>query len=116
MAKETDVIVLAELRLLPDSIEQGKRGLIEFARTVIAREPDCLAIDVAHNLEDPTRITLIEKWADRRAYEGPHLKTPHMKAFIEHSGKYFDGPAVVSIGKSTDIAGKPIRDAAPYGR
>lgn len=114
--RRTDVTVLVSLRLLPDCIEQGKLDLLDFARTVKQREPQCSAIEIAQDLDDPTRLTMIEKWSDRAAYEGPHLQTHHMKSFIDRSSKYFDGPAQISFCDGTIIGDEDRRPAPPYGR
>jgi quinol monooxygenase YgiN len=114
--RRTEVTVLVQLRLFPESIEQGKRDLLEFARIVRKSEPDCLSIEIAQDMDDPTRITMIEKWSDRAAYEGPHLDTPHMKSFVAQSRKFFDGPADVSFIQGI-VVGRSERVAAPpYGR
>ena len=121
---QSHVTVLAELRLLPNCIEQGKRDLLKFANTVRRKESDCLAIELLQDLDDPTRVTLKEVWKDRGAYEGPHLKTSHMQAFIEKSSQYFDGAAHVSFCNGTRVGAdrsdtEPRAGAwrrAPYGR
>ena len=115
----SDVTVLVHLRLLPDFVEQGKRDLLDFARVVKRSEPDCLGIEIVHDIDDPTRITMIEKWSNREAYVGPHLQTKHMKSFIDRSARYFDGSAEISfcngtiIGRSRDKTESP---PPPYGR
>lgn len=114
--RQTAVTVLIELRLLPDFIEQGKRDLMNFARAVRRFEPECSAIEIAQDLDDPTRITMIEKWSDRKTYEGPHLQTRHMKSFIEQSSRYFDGSAQISFCQATVIDGDDLWHTAPYGR
>jgi quinol monooxygenase YgiN len=114
--RRADVTVLVHLRLLPDFIEKGKRDLLDFARLVKRREPECSAIEIAQDLDDPTRITMIEKWSDREAYEGPHLQTEHMQAFVEKSGQYFDGPASISFCESTAIGRPDSKTTPPYGR
>jgi quinol monooxygenase YgiN len=114
--RRIDVTVLVQLRLLPDSIEQGKRDLLNFARIVRRSEPECAAIEIAQDLDDPTRITMIEKWSDRKAYEGPHLQTRHMKSFIEQSARYFDGSAEISFCRGTIIDGDDRWHTPPYGR
>jgi quinol monooxygenase YgiN len=114
--RKTEVTVLVQLRLLPDCIEQGKRDLLDFCRAVRKLEPECLAIEIAHDLDDPTSITMIEKWSDRKTYEGPHLQTDHMNAFIERASKYFDGPASISFCQGTVIEQDQLRRMAPYGR
>jgi quinol monooxygenase YgiN len=44
---------------------------------------------------------MIEKWTSRGAYEGPHMQTPHMQAFIEKSAGLFAGPPVISFSHGT---------------
>lgn len=114
--RSSEITVLAQLRLHPDCIDPGLRDLLKFVRTVRRAERDCLSIEIVQDLDEPTQVTLIEKWTDRAAYEGPHLQTAHMKAFIENSGKYFDGPATISFGESFSAAPAKLRDVAPYGR
>ena len=97
------VTVLIRTRLLPDSIEQGKQDLLHLAREVRRVEPDCLAIEMAQDMDDPTNVTMIEKWSSREAYEGPHMQTSQMKAFIERSSKYFSGPPDISFFHGTQI-------------
>ena len=97
------VTVLIRTQLLPDSIEQGKQDLLDLAREVRKVEPDCLAIELAQDLDDPTNITMIEKWSSRDAYEGPHMQSSHMKSFIEQSSKYFAGPPDISFCHGTRI-------------
>ena len=91
------VTVLIRTQLLPDSVEQGKQDLLDLAREVRKVEPDCLAIELAQDMDDPTNITMIEKWSSRDAYEGPHMQSSHMKLFIERSSKYFAGPPDISF-------------------
>ena len=111
-----DITVLAQLRLHPDFVEEGMRNLLRFAQTVRRNEKACTAIEIVQDLDDPTLLTMIEKWTDRAAYEGPHLQSAHMKAFIEQSGRYFDGKAMVSFGRSTEIDRDDYRSRAPYPR
>lgn len=97
------VTVLIRLQLLPEFIEQGKHDLLELAREVRRAEPDCSAIELAQDIDDPTKITMIEKWSSREAYEGPHMQSPHMKQFIERSARFFVGPPDLSFCQGTDI-------------
>ena len=97
------VTVLIRTQLLPDSVEQGKQDLLDLATEVRRVEPDCLAIELAQDLDDPTKITMIEKWSSREAYEGPHMQSSHMQAFIEQSSKYFAGPPDISFCDGTEV-------------
>jgi quinol monooxygenase YgiN len=101
-----EVTVLISAQFLPDCVEQGKRDLLELAQEVRRAEPDCLAIEMAQDVDDVTKITMIEKWSSRAAYEGPHMHTPHMQAFLEKSSGYFAGPPKISFYRGNTIAAK----------
>lgn len=83
-------------RLLPDRIDQAKRDIIQLTRTVMAKEPDCLGIEVLQDVDNPTRITLVERWASREAYEGPHMQTEHLQSFIARAKDNLAGPPDIS--------------------
>ena len=91
------------MRLLPDYVEQGKSDLLDLARKVRAIEPACLAIEFAQDMDDPTKITMVEKWSSREAYEGPHMNSEHMQAFIDKSARYFVGPPDISFCRAVEI-------------
>ena len=97
------VTVLIRTQLLPDSIEQGKQDLLDLAREVRKVEADCLAIELAQDIDDPTKVTMIEKWSSRDAYEGPHMQSSHMQEFIQQSSQYFAGPPDISFCHGTEI-------------
>jgi quinol monooxygenase YgiN len=97
------VTVLIRAQFLPDSVEQGRRDLLNLAQEVRKVEADCHAIEMAQDLDDPTRITMIEKWSSREAYEGPHMQTPHMQTFLEQSSQYFAGPPDITFCHGTWI-------------
>jgi quinol monooxygenase YgiN len=114
--RKTDVTVLARLRLLPEFVEQGMRDLLVFARSVRKHEAACSSIEIVQDIDDPTQITMIERWSDRDAYEGAHLQTDHMKQFIERSSRYFDGPASISFCQGVVVGRDNDAAKAPYGR
>lgn len=97
------VTVLIRMQLLPDFIQQGKSDLLALAREVRKVEAECSAIEMAQDVDDPTKITMIEKWASREAYEGSHMESPHMQSFIENSARYFAGPPDISFARGTII-------------
>jgi quinol monooxygenase YgiN len=114
--RQTEVTVLASLRLLPEFIEQGMRDLLAFSRSVRKHEPACSSIEIVQDIDDPTQITMIEKWSDRETYEGAHLETEHMKLFIEQSSKYFEGAANISFCRGIVVGRESDATKAPYGR
>ena len=98
-----ETTVLIHMQLLPEWVEQGRSALLDLAQKVRKTEPDCLAIEMAQDTDDVTKITMIEKWSSREAYEGPHMRSPHMQAFIEKSARYFVGPPTISFCRGTAI-------------
>mgnify|MGYP001817563382 FL=1 len=97
------VTVLIRTQLVPDSIEQGKQDLLNLAEDVRKVEPDCREIELAQDMDDPTNITMIEKWSSRDAYEGPHMQSAHMKLFIEQSSKHFAGLPDISFFRGIQV-------------
>jgi quinol monooxygenase YgiN len=114
--RKTDVTVLARLRLLPEFVEQGMRDLLVFARSVRKHEAACSSIEIVQDIDDPTQITMIERWSDRDIYEGAHLETEHMRSFIERSSRYFEGAASISFCQGVVIGRENDSTKAPYGR
>lgn len=114
--QKNEVTVLATLRLFPEYVDQGMRDLLAFARSVRKHEPACTDIEIVQDIDDPTQVTMIERWSDRSTYEGAHLETEHMKSFIEQSSRYFDGAASISFCRPI-VAGRGADTGkAPYGR
>ena len=97
------VTVLIRTQILPEHVEKGRDDLLELANQVRRKEADCLAIELAQDLDDPTRVTMIEKWSSRDAYEVGHMQSSHMKSFIDHSSKYFAGPPEISFCTGTQV-------------
>ena len=101
--QSSEVIVLIQTQTLPESADEAKEALLDLAREVLRVERDCLGIELAQNTDDPAKITMIEKWSSREAYEGPHMQSQHMQAFIEASAKLFAGPPSMSFWRGTSV-------------
>ncbi|MGH7630999.1 MAG: putative quinol monooxygenase [Gemmatimonadales bacterium] len=70
------ILVLVAHRALPGCVDRALSELKELIATVLATEPACHGIRLYQDLADPTRILLLEEWADQAAYVGPHMQTP----------------------------------------
>ena len=92
-----NVLVLVAHRLQPDRLDQGRREIAGLVATVVQEETDCLGIDVTQNLEDPSKIVLIERWSSREAYEGPHMQTAHIRSFMSRAMAFLAGPPDISF-------------------
>jgi quinol monooxygenase YgiN len=65
--------------------------------TVVQNEPDCSGIEILRDIDDGTRFVLYERWSSRDAYTGPHMRTPHILAFITKAGDFMAGPPTISF-------------------
>jgi quinol monooxygenase YgiN len=98
------VVVLISYRAQPGREEAATRDLAALIATVRATEPDCLGITMLAESTDPTRILLHEVWTSREAYLGPHMQTPHLRAFIERAGSLFAGPPEIAFWNAVGAA------------
>ncbi len=93
----SDVVVLIAYRVLPGKEEAAKAGIAELVRTVLRTEPDCRGITILHNAADPGHILLVENWPTRESYLGPHMQTPHIKAWIKEAPAVVSGPPEITF-------------------
>ena len=73
---------LAKLVIEPAHLEAYKAALKEEIEASIRLEPGVLALYAVAEKKDPTRIMLIESYADEASYHA-HLETPHFKKYKE---------------------------------
>jgi quinol monooxygenase YgiN len=94
---QAPVAVLIVYQAHPGKADDGLAALAALVATVVAQEPACLGITIHQDVSDPTRILLSEEWVDRASYVGPHMQTPHIRAFIERAPELFAGPPDISF-------------------
>ena len=88
---------------------QGARALEELQvliREVVAHEPECGGIRIHHDPADDTRILLYEEWNSREAYTGPHMQTPHIRAFIDRARDFVAGPPAIEFWDLDEEVGR----------
>jgi quinol monooxygenase YgiN len=91
------VAVVIHYRTKPDTAAEAANELAKLIATVRELEPLCSEINLHIDENDPTRILLYERWANRDAYFGDHMQTPHLTAFREHAAEFFAGPPEISV-------------------
>lgn len=91
------VVVLISYRAQPGREEAATRELAALIATVRSTERDCQGITMLHEATDPTHILLHEVWTSREAYLGPHMQTPHLRAFQEQAGSLFTGAPEIAF-------------------
>ncbi len=93
----SQVIVVIAYRAQPGKAPAARAALGGIIASVLAKEPDCLGIELLENTGDDTRFLLYETWTSQEAYVGPHMQTPHIKAFIAAAAGIFAGPPDISF-------------------
>jgi len=70
------MVRIAEIEIKPEHLEAYKSILQVEAAASVKLEPGVIAIFPMYEKEQPTRIRILEIYANKDAYEA-HLKTPH---------------------------------------
>jgi quinol monooxygenase YgiN len=88
--------------LISFTIRHGRESLAtqvmtSLIATVRREEPACSGITMIRDAADPTRVLLYELWPDRESYTGPHMETPHIKAFKAQADELFAGPPEITF-------------------
>jgi len=100
----TPVTVVITYRAQPGKGAAARAALAPLVKTVLANEPDCLGITTLQDAADDTRFLLYERWTSQAAYTGPHMQTPHIKAFIQGAAAIFAGPPDISFWNDVSSA------------
>lgn len=82
-AEEAQMTRLSKITVHADHLPAYRAALAEEVRASMALEPGVLSLYAVFDKEDPTRLTILEIYASRQAYE-QHVKSSH---FL----KYKDG-------------------------
>ena len=91
------IVVLIEFKIQPGKESLAMQVMTSLIATVKREEPACSGITMIRDAADPSRIVLYELWPDRDSYLGPHMETPHIKAFRSQAGDLFAGPAEITF-------------------
>jgi len=92
---ETTVIV--SYRVLPTQVDTAIREIGALIAKVQALEPDCGGIAMLQDVNDLTRISLIERWPSQEIFLGPHMQQPHIQSFMQVAGTFLAGPPEISF-------------------
>lgn len=77
------MVRLSKIRVDPERLKAYKAYLAEEISDSMRLEPGVLALYAVSEKKDPSRITILEIYADEAAYKR-HIQTPHFR-------KYKDG-------------------------
>lgn len=105
MTQKEPVAVLIHYRAKPGMADAAARELSALIATVLSNENACISIDLRRDTQDPTRLMLYELWVDKESYQGDHMRTPHILAFIRRAGEFFTGPPEISFWEPVNPRG-----------
>lgn len=75
-AEEAQMTRLSKITVNADHLPAYRAALAEEVRASMALEPGVLSLYAVFDKEDPTRLTILEIYASRQAYE-THVKSSH---------------------------------------
>jgi quinol monooxygenase YgiN len=67
--------------VVPEENQEEVLGLLRDLATQSRLEPGNISFDVYENVDDPTRVVLLERYASREAF-AVHRETPHFHALV----------------------------------
>jgi quinol monooxygenase YgiN len=78
------LIVIAEAKVGEGAVESARDAIAAMVKASNAEE-GCIAYTFTHDILDPGKMLIVEKWVDDAALVA-HFQTPHMAAFQEAIG------------------------------
>lgn len=99
----SEAIVLVSYRSRPGEAETARREILALVETVLEREPECDGITMLQEGDDPSRITLVERWPSRDFFLEPHMQQPHIQEFVRNAAAFLSGPPEITFWSEVRI-------------
>lgn len=93
---DQNTIVMLKFKAQP---EMGGKTVSELYRLLenVKKEPHFVSITMHIDPNDDTNIMLYEEWEDVDYYNGAHMNTDHIKAFMGASRNFLTGPPEITF-------------------
>jgi quinol monooxygenase YgiN len=91
------IVVLIAFKIKPGKESLAAQVMTSLIATVREKEPACAGITMIQDVSDPARVLLYELWPDHDSYMGPHMDTPHIRAFRGRFDELFAGPPEITF-------------------
>lgn len=104
MTGHSAVTVVITGKIKPDKRDLARAAFEAVIPEVIANEPACHGIRLHEDPNDACRLLVIEQWDSVEAFTGPHMQTPHQKAFFEQAQAFLDGEPDFAFWRETFAA------------
>jgi len=76
---------------------RARQEIAALVATVLSSEPECAGITILQHNDDASAIMLVERWADRETFLGPHMQKPHIQSFIQRGVEFLAGPPEIAF-------------------
>ncbi len=93
---DKNVVVLVQYKTQPGKDSVALSTLKDLINKV-KLEPYYVNIVLHVDPVDRSNILLYEEWSDEVYYNGEHMKTAHLKEFINNAGGFLAGPPSISF-------------------
>jgi quinol monooxygenase YgiN len=100
---ENEIVVVIGYQAQPGQGAMTRHELERLIDEVVTTENDCLGITMLQDPDQDTRFLLYERWTSREAYVGPHMQTPHLKAFIQKAPAFLAGQPAITFWKQLGV-------------
>lgn len=100
------IVRIAELEIEEEQLKNYLTELNIEARASIEGESGVISIFPMSDKETPSKITIVEIYADKNAYEA-HLKTPHFKKYKTTTAEMVKSLKLIDMG-AVDLESMPL--------
>jgi quinol monooxygenase YgiN len=100
-SESVTVVITAAIK--PDQLAAARQELEAVIKIVMASEPACHGIRVHEDPKNPQRLLIIEQWDSEEIFNGPHMQTPHMQAFLKKAEGFLDGAAEFAFWREIPV-------------
>ena len=76
------LVRLAEIEVVPEKLEEYLKYAAEVGRVSMATEPGVIALFSMQDKADPSKVYILEVYADQQAYQA-HIQTAHFRKYKE---------------------------------
>jgi len=93
-----NTIVMLKFKAQPNKGGQAITAMMDLLEEV-KKEPHFVSIKVHVDPNEESNIFFYEEWDDPDYYNGEHMNTPHLQAFMKDSQAFLMGPPDISFWK-----------------
>ncbi|MBO9620919.1 MAG: antibiotic biosynthesis monooxygenase [Niabella sp.] len=109
--QQNRMIRVAKIEVDSTYLNQYKAAVAEHTRAAVQSEPGVLGLYAMYEKEHPTRVTILEIYASKEAYQ-EHLKTPHFLKYKTGTLKMVKSLQLIDMDPIAFAAKTAVLDSA----